>query len=191
MALKLSDIRAPNWVWTNGAGKSYKMRPLSLATFAEAELMGCGLDQLLSDNEQQSIAAWILLYAFLADISPEDASVELSTHPKMFEGFAKHVQTTFLPPTEDESNETKKGTHRKSKDPRDKIKSMAGDSVSSSKDRKDQPGSDYVLLFDLARYMKISIDDLYKMTFTGLIGLSKHLEDNPPMPTGLFGGEGI
>lgn len=187
--LNLSDVQAPYWVWKASAEKRYRMRPLSLATFAEAELMGCGLDHLLSKNEQESLEAWINLYAFLSETTPEEASLEIVSNPKMFEAFAMQVQQTFLPPHDDDpSNKTSHGkSHRKSKDPREKIKIPDGDSMKPD----GSPGStDYTVLFDLARLTKISLTDIYKMTFRGLIGLTKHLEDNPPIPSGLLG-EGV
>lgn len=184
--LKLSDIQAPVWVWKPNAEKTHRMRPLSLATFAEAELMGCGLDNLLSRNEQVALEAWINLYAFLGDIPQEEAALEIMTNPKMFEAFSQQVQLTFLPPDDDEESSRGK-SHRKSKDPRNKIKIPDGASMRSEDSDSPSTQTDYSIFFDLARLAKISISDLYKMTFKGLIALTKHLERNPPVPNGMFG----
>lgn len=174
MVLRLSDIQAPAWVWNTGVPDEapIRMKPLSLATFAEAELMGCGLDALTSGSTD----AWVYFYAFLRGDHPDAVAEEVAVHPQAFATFIQHVQTTLPSPNPDDGGGHV--LHRRSKDPR---------TQTPPADSADQPPStDYTLLFDLARYTKLPLGDIYQMTFKGLAALVEHLESNPPAPS-LFG----
>lgn len=155
------------------------MRPLSLATFAAAELNGCGLDSLLnSEDEEQALEAWILLYAFLRGDEPEKVALEVHSDQRAFTAFVEIVQASFQG---EDSEEAAPTNHRRSKDPRGKIKAQDGRSM-----KEEAEETDYSVLFDLARYSKIPLSDIYGMTFRGLVGLTQNLSENPPMPS-MFG----
>lgn len=159
------------------------MLPLSLSTFAMAETNGCGLDQLLGEDEGERLTAWAGLYALLAGRTIEDVIPEINAHPAAFETFVTHIQQSFV----GEQNDEPPSNHRRAKDPRSKIGTPDGRTM-KSEDREGVPSTDYRLLFDLSRYARISLGDIYQMTFRGLGELSSYLKDNPPVPSSPFGG---
>lgn len=182
--LRLCDGQAPVWYWNIG-GQTHTMLPLSLSTFALAEVNGCGLDQLLGGEEAQRIEAWVALYALLSGRRTEDVVEEALSHPEAFQAFVSHVQDSFTgDKTEDEPEA--EYTHRRAKDPRKKITTGDGRTMKPD-DSADGTGTDYRLLFDLSRYARISLGDIYKMTFRGLGELTSYLKDNPPVPSSPFG----
>lgn len=179
MSIRLSDIQAQAWVWRTGVpGKPpVSMKPLSLATFAAAELAGCGLDALLNPDLEAATEAWIVLYAFLRGEDPELVAREVGVNRAAFAAFIEHVKASIESPVQEEQVRT---SHRRSKDPRTHIVSPDGTTMEA------REGTNYAVLFDLVRYTRVSLDDLYRMTYRGLMALSSHLEDNPPAPS-LFG----
>ena len=180
--LKLSDLQAPPWLWRMGDQQLW-MKPLSLSTFAAAELYGCGLDDLIAQDQTEALSAWVMLFAFLSDQEPgEELQAMLLSNKDAFAAFVQHVQESFTFDNESESSKPKT-THRRNKDPREKIGTPGGPTMKTEKKR----GTDYAVLFDLARYARISLGDLYQMTFRGLAGLTAHLAANPPTPNPLTG----
>lgn len=147
------------------------MRPLSLETFAAAEVYGCGLDLLVNPDPQVHVAAWAGLYALLSGISPEEAAEEL-VQPGALEAFTGVVQQALdTGPGEERPN------HRRTKDPREKIGVPGGSTMKSTE------GTDYAVLLDLSRFTHIPLGDIYQMTFRGLSALSENLRANPPKPS--------
>ena len=182
--LKLSDIQAQPWLWRMG-DQALWMKPLSLSTFASAELYGCGLDDLMHPDQAQSLTAWVTLYAFLqgAEVTQE-LQARLLVNPSAFKGFVDHVSASFTP-DEGEEERPQPRRHRRNKDPRTKIGAPGGPTMKET----NSPGgkTDYAALFDLARYARISLGDLYQMTFKGLAALTRHLAAHPPVPNPITG----
>ncbi|WP_353540443.1 hypothetical protein [Deinococcus xinjiangensis] len=151
-----------------------------MATFAEAELMGCGLDELLDDRDQtKNFATWIELYAFLRSEPIDLVIEEVTQRPEIFTAFVKHVQKSFDAP---EGEETEKYNHRKAKDPRERVRSP--DDGRAMKEKRE--ATDYSVLFDFVRYTRMSLEDIYRMSFRGLTALAQSLQKSPPQPS-LFG----
>lgn len=183
--LRLSDGQAPTWLWRVD-GQVHSMLPLSLSTFALAEANGCGLDDLLHGTDEERYRSWIALYALISGRSFEEALPEVQAHPDAFVAFVGHVQSSFAD-GEPEPEPTR--THRRAKDPREKIEGLDGRTMKPDDSTGDsgKAGTDYRLLFDLSRYARIPLSDIYRMSFRGLGELSRYLKDNPPMPSGPLG----
>lgn len=148
------------------------MQPLSLSTFAHAELYGVGLDRLVSPNVDEQLEAWIGLYALLSRITPEEAADELGRSPESLVAFTEVVQRSLEP----QETPDAKPNHRRTKDPREVIASLSGATMKSSQ------GTDYSMLIELSRFAGVPLSDIYQMTFRGLSALSESIKANPPQP---------
>lgn len=182
--MRLRDLQAPAWAVTLGV-KTFRMRPLSLATFAEAEMYGLDLSRL---SNKQDHKAWIELFAFLSGQDPTDEQhladellPELLTDPIGFEAFRVRVAESFSGeelPQQQDAPEPKKG-------PRKVQKYKSPEPEEAVGEKKETV--DYAFLIDVARTSGVPIRDLMLMTFYGVTCVSKSLEKLPPMP-GLLGG---
>lgn len=163
------------------------MRPLSLAVFAEAELIGLDLARL---SDPKDTRAWIELFAFLTGIDATDETVlmeqvlpELLTDPVGFEAFRVRVAESFSgeEAPKQQPEEPRKG-------PRKVQKYKAPEPEEAVREKKEMV--DYGFLLDVARTSSIPVSDLMRMTFYGVTCVSKSLERLPPMPGlgGLMGG---
>ena len=182
--MKLRDLQAPPWAVTVGE-RRFTMRPLSLATFAEAELYGLTLARL---SDADSSTAWVELFAFLHGIDPtdtirieEELLPELLTDPLGYEAFRVRVAESFSgeestpQPSSPKSSEKKPRRVQKYKAPEEQV--------------KESQLVDYGFLIDISRSVGISVHDLMRMTFYGVTSASQSLERLPPVPGlgGLFG----
>lgn len=177
--MRLRDLQAPAWAITVGERK-FRMRPLSLATFAEAELYGLDLSRL---SDKQDTKAWIELFAFLANTDPTDEQhlrdeilPYLLVDPVGFESFRVRVAQSFSGeelPEQAPEREPKKGPRKVQK-----FKAPQPEEVVEAK----KESVDYAFLIDVARTSGIPIRDLMLMTFYGVTSVSKSLEKLPPVP---------
>lgn len=174
--LKLSELRAQPWLWTMG-GVTRWMAPLSLSTFAKAEANGCGLDELLSPDQERKVQAWIAFYAIVQDRLPDDALVaEVQAAGEQFAQFVQYVQATFDDGDDGEVETPVAYNHRKTKDPRELLGMKLGDTLKP--ETESGPETDFSMLFDVSRISRIPIADVYAMTFKGLGALARHLKQN-------------
>lgn len=184
--MKLQDIQAPPW-WCRIGSTSYRLKPLSLATFAEAEVVGLTLGRL---STATSAEPWVQLLALLTDHDPADESYvqehllpDVLCDPLGFERFRTQVAGSF--DTGDAPHPAKKKGPRKVQ----RFKKPA-DPAEDPEPEQDET-LDFEFLVDVSRSSGVSMADLMRMTFTGVTAVSKSLERIPPAgalgPAGLLG----
>lgn len=178
MNVRLSDLRAPEWRHTL-SGTERRMKPLSLATFAEAEGQGLTLS-LLSKG---SLEPWVQLYCFLAaldDSHAETVVTDFLTDPLGFQAFKSFVSEAFA--NEDAAYEGPTTPKPQVLHPKKK------DAPEQEPERDDMK-----FIVTLARMSGIPLSDLFQMTFRGLRAVQKSIEDLPQqnpmqMMGAMFGG---
>ena len=181
MSLRLSDIWAPAWSVTL-KGHRYRMRPLSLGTFADLEGEGITLSSL---SGKAPPVIWARLFIQLATLEGEDANEEhilasLLQDPVAFKRFQKHLKHAL----EDRSKvKQQQSLTRQVKNPLDKKKKT------DKREQEAEPEElDASFLLMVARLSGLSLADLSRMSFSGVLLFQHWLKDNPPQPTGgLFG----
>lgn len=171
--LRLSDLVAPEWTHVQNE-RTFRMRPLSLKSFAQAESRGVSLSRLSAPNDMQ---VWVELFAFLADVpyrtqnEQENLLADILTDPVAFEQFRSRVAQSFA----DEQDSTPEEAAKKQRRVVQKYKPEKDDT-------EPQDDTDYGFVVDLARTSGLSLSDFFAMSFRGLIGVEKSLERMPPQP---------
>ena len=162
------------------------MRPLSLEMFAEAESWGCGLEVLMSGDSEIRTRGWLELYGLLSGLELEQVTEQALSDPPGFSRFTEHVQSSFGENAEAEAEPSQ--SHRRTKDPRERLAQQAQSMVGEKTAEVSSPASpvDYSLLFQLSRFTHVPLRDIYQMTFAGLSALMQYLEDHPPQAGNIF-----
>ena len=178
MSARLSDLIAPPWEHTFGDVR-YRMRPLSLLTFAELEGLGVSLDTLTAGD----LEVWVRMYAYLAGLDPVASETlilkNMHTDPLGFKLFQEVIRTAFAGSEEGEGPTVY--NRRRVQDPREAEKSEG------------RGGTDMSFLIAIARQSGIPLSDLLRMTFRGLHAVQASLQDMPmtnPMAALGMGGAG-
>lgn len=168
--------------------QAFRLRPLSLTVFAEAELFNLTLSRL---SDAQDTKAWVELFAFLNGHDPTDTDhlsdavlPLLLTDPIGFETFRVRVAESFSGEVTIQEQPEKAPPSKKG--PRKVQKYVPPEEAVQEKKEL----VDYGFLLDVARTSGIPVQDLMRMTFYGVTCVSKSLERLPPMPGmgGLLGG---
>jgi hypothetical protein len=174
MSLRLRDLWAPAWSLTL-TGRRYRMRPLSLGTFAALEGEGITLPSLSSKAPP---LLWARLFILLAELEGEEANEERILTALMQDPIAlRRFQHALTEALSDRQATARQATKRQVKNPLHDKREEEADSDEEF---------DATFLLMVARLSKLSLEDLSRMTFSGIMALNKWLEENPPQP-GLFG----
>lgn len=184
--LRLCDVWAQPWGLNFGETR-YEFKPLSLNTFAQAELRGLTLTKLAGQGDKV-LEAWLLLFMFLAEIENTPANLEellavILTSPNEWEMFQHTVGSTFSDGSDAASPGKQVQTGQR------RVKQWKPPKQ-DSEDEQDEPDqADYSFLVLVSRMSGISLADLSRMTFRGLLSVQKSLEEMPPQPAmgGLLG----
>lgn len=161
--VRLSDLYAPEWTLVVGE-ETWRLKPLSLKTLAEAE----GEFIFLEDLQAGQPEAWLRFLAFLSGKSPQEVEASISRNPLALEAFQRQVLWSFG----GEDDPRQQVRRRTVKNPlKDKVE----------KEVKPEP-VDFGFLITLSRLSGIQLGDLFRMSLRGLMALQKDLEANPPQP---------
>lgn len=182
MSLRLSDLWAPAWSITL-RGQRYRMRPLSLGTFADLEGEGITLSSL---SRKARPGTWARLFIFLADLEGEDADeerilAELLQDPIAFKRFQENLANALQDRTKAKQQQS---TKRQVKNP------LEGKKKTDMREEESETEElDASFLLMVARLSGLSLNDLSRMSFAGVLLVQHWLKDNPPQPSmgGLFG----
>jgi len=183
MSLRLSDLWAPAWSVTLG-GETFRMRPLSLGTFAELESEGLGLSSLsrLVHYEQ-----WAKLFALLAELDHHDEQVikrlvrGILLDPVGFEKFQRTIEESLT-----YKNESRVQINRRTvKNPLEALKKEQRVKQGMREDEAETEPLDATSILLAARLSGLSLADISRMSFRGLLALQDWLKENPPQPAGL------
>jgi hypothetical protein len=159
---RLSDLFAPEWTLPVGE-EVWRLKPLSLATIAEAEGRGIFLEDLQAGDVQ----AWVSFLEFLSGVEATRLIEALEQYPLVLEAFQRKVLWAFG--AED---------HPEVKVNRRTVKNPLKD---TKKEVKPEP-TDFGFLVTLSRVTGISLNDLSRMTLRGLMAVQASLKDLPPAP---------
>jgi|SRR5690625_1536549 len=167
--IHLSDLWAPHWQVTLN-DRTFRMRPLSLRTFAEMEGVGLSLNMLAKGaaDKQLQTKLSVDLFKFLAQVEDEDPEVIIGLIAQDPRGFKEYTEvlTNSLKIPDDEQ-------------PRQ---------VNRRQVKTDRPGDEPEEVLDMSgllmfsRLSGISLADLSQMSFAGYLKLTRWLEANPPQP---------
>lgn len=170
---RLSDLFAPEWLTTLG-GETYRMRPLSLDTFAELEGRGWDLAAMSTGD----FYVWTRVFAYLAGLPSGDDDIEelaarFMSSPSDLKLFQHRIAESFY--FESDKDALKASTKKR------KV-------VNPNEKSEDNPDSNTDVSFILlvARQSGISLADISRMSYRGVRALQQTLEDMPPTPQGLI-----
>ncbi|ABU96928.1 hypothetical protein [Thermus phage P23-45] len=159
---RLSDLFAPEWTLQVGE-EVWRMRPLSLATLAEAEGQGILLENLQAGDLQ----SWTRFLEFLSGVEAAKLVAALEKYPLVLEAFQRKVMWAF---GADDASEVKVNRRR--------VKNPLKD---TKEEVKPEP-TDFGFLVTLSRVTGIALSDLSRMTLRGLMAVQASLKDLPPAP---------
>lgn len=185
MSLRFRDLWAPAW-WLTLTGQRLAMRPLSLGTFAYLEGEGITLPSLSGKASPQ---IWARLLILLADLEGEDADEERVFARLLKDPIAlqklQHEMVSSLK-QRDKTLERQKVNRRQVKNPLEHKKTdKKADNRDEAEDEPEELDAAFVLM--VARLSGLSLADISKMSFRGLLGLQEWLKENPPQPSGMGG----
>lgn len=159
--IRLSDLYAPNWSIPVG-DTVWEMRPLSLATLAEAEGRGIFMEQLQSGKPEP----WFRFLEFISGQTSEVIAKTVTEYPLVFEVFQQKVLWAFG----SEEPEVKVN-RRQVKNP-----------LKDKKEEAEVSSIDFGFLITLSRVSGIALSDLFRMTLRGLSAVQDSLKELPPAP---------
>jgi hypothetical protein len=177
MSIRLRDLWAPAWSVTL-TGQRYGMRPLSLRTFADLEGEGITLSSL---SGKAPGTLWARLFMQLASLEPSQADEERILSALLQDPLAlKKLQFELTNALSHKQQVQDNYRHRKVKNPLTEKKQETPEEPVPEE-------LDVSFLLMVARLTGLSLDDISRMTFSGILALQEWLKENPPQPTGLFG----
>lgn len=160
------------------------MRPLSLGTFADLEGEGIRLTSL---SGKAAPEVWARLFIFLAGLEGDDADEDQVLALLLQDPIAlKQFQTELAHSLESKSTASRTATQRKVKDPRN-LKKKETQREEPADEEPEELDASFVLM--VARLSGLSLADISRMSFAGVLLLQEWLKENPPQPSlgGLFG----